>query len=135
MPVDERRRLALHDAAKHALGPEAAVTLMEMLPPNGWGELATKADLAAGLDQLEARIDARFEVFEHRFAVFEQWFEGFEHRFEGFEHRFEGFEHRFDSLEHRLTAQMDRRFRAAYVFMTTTILAGFAATIAAVRIR
>ncbi len=57
MSVDERRRLQLADAAKRSLGDDAGITLMELLPPVGWADVATKQDLAL----LEARIDARFE--------------------------------------------------------------------------
>src|SRR5262245_10900010 len=57
MAVDERRRLQLADAAKRALGDDAGITLMEMLPPVGWADVATKQDLAA----LELRLEARFE--------------------------------------------------------------------------
>ncbi len=57
MSVDERRRLQLADAAKRALGDDAGITLMEMLPPVGWADIATKQDLVL----LEARLEARFE--------------------------------------------------------------------------
>jgi hypothetical protein len=60
MSVDEARRLLLHDAAREAWGAEAALVLMEMLPPTGWADVATKHDL----DQLEARMDARFEMMQ-----------------------------------------------------------------------
>jgi len=43
--IDERHRIALHEAAKQTWGPEVAVTLMEMLPANGWADMATKSDL------------------------------------------------------------------------------------------
>ena len=45
MGIDERHRIALHEAAKQTWGPEVAVTLMEMLPANGWADMATKSDL------------------------------------------------------------------------------------------
>jgi hypothetical protein len=57
MSVDERRRLQLADAAKRALGDDAGITLMEMLPPVGWADVATKRDL----EVLEVRLEARFE--------------------------------------------------------------------------
>ena len=62
MSVDEARRLLLHDAARDAWGAEAALVLMEMLPPTGWADVATKHDL----EQLEARIGLRFESLEAR---------------------------------------------------------------------
>lgn len=60
MSVDEARRLLLHDAARDAWGAEAALVLMEMLPPTGWADVATKHDL----DQLEARVDVRLDSVE-----------------------------------------------------------------------
>jgi hypothetical protein len=64
MSVDERRRLQLADAAKRVLGDDAGITLMEMLPPVGWADVATKQDLVLlrkDLDALELRLEARFE--------------------------------------------------------------------------
>lgn len=62
MATDERRRLQLADAAKRALGDDAGVTLMELLPPVGWADVATRHDLI----ELERRLDLRFEALEHR---------------------------------------------------------------------
>jgi len=68
MPVDERRRLQLADAAKRALGDEPGITLMELLPPVGWADVATKQDLLLVKQELvqemallELRLEARFE--------------------------------------------------------------------------
>ena len=47
MAVDERGRLQLADAAKRAFGDDAGITLMELLPPVGWADVATKQDLLA----------------------------------------------------------------------------------------
>ena len=47
MVISERSRHDLYEAAKRGLGPEAAETLMELMPPVGWAEVATKQDLAA----------------------------------------------------------------------------------------
>jgi hypothetical protein len=55
MSVDEARRLLLHDAAREAWGADAALVLMEMLPPTGWADVAPKHDL----EELEARLEAR----------------------------------------------------------------------------
>jgi hypothetical protein len=57
MSVDERRRLELADAVKRALGDDAGVTLMELLPPVGWADVATKQDLLVirgDIDRLSA---------------------------------------------------------------------------------
>ena len=63
MSIDERHRLKLHDAARTSWGSDVASTLMEMLPPTGWGDVATSRQLAA----LEARIDERFTRIDERF--------------------------------------------------------------------
>ena len=65
MSVDEARRLLLHDAARDAWGAEAALVLMEMLPPTGWADVATKQDLA----NLEARLEPRFDALRHEVAA------------------------------------------------------------------
>ncbi|CAN5275382.1 hypothetical protein BH20ACT8_BH20ACT8_00150 [soil metagenome] len=62
MAVDERERRGLHTALVGALGEEAADTLMAQLPAVPRDDLATKADLEA----LEQRMDARFEAMEYR---------------------------------------------------------------------
>ena len=64
MSIDERRRHALYERLEGVLEAEHADTLMELLPPVGWADVATKQDLAA----LEQRMDLRFEAMEHRFA-------------------------------------------------------------------
>jgi hypothetical protein len=45
MAIDERARHQLYLRLEEQLGAEAAATLMEHLPPTGWGEVATKRDL------------------------------------------------------------------------------------------
>jgi hypothetical protein len=54
MALDERARHELFLRLEEALGPEWAKTLMEMLPPVGWADVATKRDLDALRDQLLA---------------------------------------------------------------------------------
>jgi hypothetical protein len=47
MPVSERERLALYRQLQEQLGNEGADTLMELLPPAGWNDIATRADVQA----------------------------------------------------------------------------------------
>jgi len=56
MTVDERARHELHERLADALGPEPAGTLMSQLPPVGWADVATKSDLAALEDRVEATL-------------------------------------------------------------------------------
>ena len=63
MAVDERSRHELYRRLEEVLGPEAATTLIEHLPPVGWAGVATKHDLAA----LEERMELRFARVDERF--------------------------------------------------------------------
>jgi hypothetical protein len=65
MSIDERRRHALYERLEGVLDPEHADTLMALLPPVGWAEVATKQDLAA----LEQRMELRFEAMDSRSEV------------------------------------------------------------------
>jgi hypothetical protein len=67
MAVDESRRLKLHDAAREAWGAEAALVLMEMLPPTGWADVATRQQLEAAEARLEATMNHRFDAMRFEF--------------------------------------------------------------------
>lgn len=67
MALDELARHELHSRLRDAIGEQAAATLMDYLPPVGWADVATKRDL----DALEQRIDARFDALDSRFDVVE----------------------------------------------------------------
>jgi hypothetical protein len=56
MALDERARHELFLRLEQALGPKSAETLMELLPPVGWADVATKRDL----DALENKLLAAF---------------------------------------------------------------------------
>jgi hypothetical protein len=68
MVVDERSRHELYRRLEEVLGPEAATTLIEHLPPVGWADVATKHDLAG----LEQRLELRFDRIDDRFALNEE---------------------------------------------------------------
>ena len=73
MAVDERHRYRLHEAARRVLGDDAAVTLMEMLPPVGWADVATKRDLDQLADRVDAMFDAKVAQLQTRLVL---WFVG-----------------------------------------------------------
>ena len=114
MVLDERARHELFLRLEAALGPESAETLMEMLPPVGWADVATKRDLDALEDRMTLRfdlvdqrfemIDQRFERIDQRFEMIDQRFELVDRRFEAMEQRFGSLDGQFGSLEHKLTA-------------------------------
>ena len=62
MAIDERARHQLYLRLEQHLGPEAATTLMEHLPPTGWAEVATKRDLDHLRSATKADIDHLQEI-------------------------------------------------------------------------
>ena len=55
MPISESRRFELHQTLRDNLGDAVADTLMEHLPPSGWGDVARQSDLE--LLRVEIRSD------------------------------------------------------------------------------
>ena len=111
MSIDERHRIALHEAARESWGPEIAGTLMEMLPPGGWAEVATKSDLAASVaasrsDLALVKSDLSAQGKELRAEIAEL-----------------GSSLRVEMAE--LRATVDRGLRTNMMWTVTTMIAGF----------
>lgn len=68
MAVTEQARHDFFNQVREVMGPESAATLMELLPPVGWADVATKHDVA----ELEKRLGLRFAAIDHRFEELEQ---------------------------------------------------------------
>jgi hypothetical protein len=61
--VNEFQRHQVFQWFEEAMGPERAAIIMDLLPPVGWGDIATRTDLAlvrADIDVLRA--DLRAEI-------------------------------------------------------------------------
>jgi hypothetical protein len=58
MSITEASRFQLRTAIGQILSEEAADTLMELLPPVGWADVATKTDLQHLRDELKAEIQS-----------------------------------------------------------------------------
>ena len=67
MAVNEPDRHELYQTLERVLGKEPADTMMSLLPPVGWADVATKHDLEA----LEARMELRFEALDARMVAME----------------------------------------------------------------
>lgn len=57
MAVTEESRYQLFQRLDEFLGPERVSTMMELLPPVGWADVATKRDL----DHLHVVLDAKID--------------------------------------------------------------------------
>jgi hypothetical protein len=95
---------------------------MELLPPVGWADVATKHDLL----QLESRMDVRFENLELKM---DSRLESLETRIGS---RFEKLETSMEGLEHRMTAKIERDLRSVLVTMMSLFVTGFLAVVLAV---
>lgn len=62
MAITEDRRHKLYSKLEEVIGTENASTAMEMLPPVGWADVATKADL----EHLRVMIAKEMELLELR---------------------------------------------------------------------
>lgn len=69
MHVTEAERHHLYESLKNHLGAASADTLMNLIPPFDWSELATKSDLRRIDDRIDAlsdRMDDRFGILSER---------------------------------------------------------------------
>lgn len=65
MSITNEDRYHLQQRATKVLGKKEGATLMEMLPPVGWAEVATKRDL----DQLTTHMNLKFAQANERFEL------------------------------------------------------------------
>ena len=64
MAVTEESRYQLFQQLEELLGAQGVSTLMELLPPVGWADVATKRDLDHLAAVLDAKIDTRFAALD-----------------------------------------------------------------------
>ena len=56
MSITQSQRYEMHEVLREKLGVSAADTLIEHLPPEGWGNVATKKDVALARKDLGSEI-------------------------------------------------------------------------------
>jgi hypothetical protein len=115
MSATEFERHQLFSWFEEHMGRERASTMMNLLPPAGWGDVATRRDLhlvETRIDTLEAGLNARIDTLEARLNA------------------------RIDTLEARLDAKIEARlseFRSELMrTLGTWLFASQAAVIAVV---
>jgi hypothetical protein len=122
MALDERARHELFLRLERVLGADEADTLMELLPPVGWADVATKRDL----DALDERLDLRFDLVDQRFQLVDQRFEALEQRFESLDRRldqrFESLQPQFKAVENKLLAAFRGELSSAVGSQTKTLV-------------
>jgi hypothetical protein len=82
LPAREEQRFSVTEFERHQLfswfeehmGRERAATMMNLVPPAGWGDVATRRDLhliEVRIDALEARFDAKIDVLDAKIDTLE----------------------------------------------------------------
>lgn len=66
MTISEQQRLHPFKTLEQRLGDDDAATMMELLPPVGWADVARKDDLDALADRLRAEVKADLLELEVR---------------------------------------------------------------------
>lgn len=68
--ISDADRRRLHDALVKSIGPKPSEVLMELLPPAGWTDLATRTDIDIAKTELRIEIqDLRNEVSDLRSRI------------------------------------------------------------------
>ena len=117
MAITEEVRHKVYEAIRASHGDEVANGLMEMLPPVGWADVATKHDLDVLRVMLEERMNLRFERLE----------ESIDLRFQIVDERFERADQRFDLMEARIGERLERAMRLQSARFMTAMAAMFTA--------
>ena len=68
MTITNEDRYALQERANSVLGREHAATMMELLPPVGWADVATKSDLDAQSETLTLKLRLEWAAAEQRIS-------------------------------------------------------------------
>ena len=141
MSVDERRRLELADAVKRALGDDAGITLMEMLPPVGWADVATKQDLLVlrgDIDRLGddiRNLRGEFGTLRGEFGTLRGEFGTLRGEFGTLRGEFSELRNEFGTLRgdfKDLQVQFEQKFREMLVTMMQLVIGGFLVGILAI---
>ena len=101
MTISEAQRLELYLGLQKVLGDDMANTMMNHLPPSGWGDVARVSDFNPVKMQIHG-IEKQIDGLEQRIDVLDQRMDGLEHRIDLLDRRMDGLEHRMDRIEQKM---------------------------------
>jgi hypothetical protein len=101
MTISEAQRLELYLGLQKVLGDDMANTMMNHLPPSGWGDVARVSDFNPVKMQIHG-IEKQIDGLEQRIDVLDQRMDGLEHRIDLLDRRMDGLEHRMDHIEQKM---------------------------------
>lgn len=128
MAVSDQDRRLVREALEQAHGEGVAGTMMELLPPVGWGDVARQSDVESLRRDLhseiaQVRTDLHGEIALLRGEMLEK-FGVIEGRFGQIDGRFGQIEGRFKELEARMQTMLTKAVVANAVAMVGVMLAG-----------
>jgi len=83
MPVTESERHQLFNWFEEHMGPERAATMMNLVPPVDWSDVATNSRFEPRFDAIDSKFDAvhsRFDAIDSRFDAVDSKLEALENR-------------------------------------------------------
>jgi hypothetical protein len=95
----------LYNTLRETIGDHDAATMMELLPPVGWADVARRSDV----DALRAHVDIHFETVDRRFVDIDRRFGDIDRRFGDIDRRFGDIDRRFDELPSIFATKDDLR--------------------------
>lgn len=130
MSVTEHERNQLYRWFEEHMGPERTATMMSLLPPVGWGDVATKRDIErldtkidAVAERLDTKIDAIAERLDTKIDVVAERLEG----------RVEHFAAANKALIYEVRSDLQRTF-ATWLFVSQAgVIAAVSVLLAAMR--
>ncbi len=124
MTITKDDRYHLHQQLEGALDERGATTMMELLPPVGWADVATKRDL----DQLEERTELRFDKVDMRLQGVDQRFDQLDQRFDQLDQRLGRTDQHIDDATDKMASKLRAEFadagRKTQGVLLTAIIAG-----------
>ena len=97
MPSSEAERFTLHQTLRSLMPEAVADTLMSHLPPSGWSDIASQADLDAQSLRFD-RIDAKFVEIDARFDRIDARLDQIDARLDRIDSRLDRIDAKFDEL-------------------------------------